>query len=224
MAKKKYYAVKVGRTPGIYDTWAECQKQTSGVSGAAFKSFESREDAENFMTPKSDVTQNYKDTHIVDIFVDGSYEDSMQRYSFGLVVDNIERTTMSKCFNDKRFLSNRNVSGELLGAMYAFSWILSNQEEGKLYRINYDYEGIEKWALGDWKTNKALTKCYSKISQYVMELVPLKFNKVPAHSGVELNEIVDQLAKEALKQPASKIELDFIDFESLYEAIEKTMV
>ena len=25
MAKKKYYAVKVGTKPGIYETWAECE-------------------------------------------------------------------------------------------------------------------------------------------------------------------------------------------------------
>ncbi|MBO5588916.1 MAG: RNase H1/viroplasmin domain-containing protein, partial [Anaerovibrio sp.] len=26
MAQKKFYAVKQGRQPGIYTTWAECQK------------------------------------------------------------------------------------------------------------------------------------------------------------------------------------------------------
>ena len=31
-------------------------------------------------------------------------------------------------------------------------------EELKIY---YDYEGIEKWASGEWKANKALTKFYS---------------------------------------------------------------
>lgn len=30
MAKKKYYAVKQGVKPGIYETWAECEAQTKG--------------------------------------------------------------------------------------------------------------------------------------------------------------------------------------------------
>ena len=30
MAKKKYYAVKVGKTPGIYGTWSECEEQIKG--------------------------------------------------------------------------------------------------------------------------------------------------------------------------------------------------
>lgn len=46
MAKKKYYAVQVGKIPGIYGTWDECKAQTEGVSGAKYKSFPSLEEAE----------------------------------------------------------------------------------------------------------------------------------------------------------------------------------
>ncbi|HEO8419092.1 ribonuclease H family protein [Niallia sp. FSL W8-0635] len=46
MAGKKYYVVWNGRKPGIYRTWAECEKQTKGFKGAAFKSFPTLEEAE----------------------------------------------------------------------------------------------------------------------------------------------------------------------------------
>ena len=47
MAKKqKYYVVWQGIQPGIYDSWAECEKQIKGVAGAKFKSYESRTLAE----------------------------------------------------------------------------------------------------------------------------------------------------------------------------------
>ncbi|CAI9394489.1 ribonuclease H1 domain-containing protein [Niallia sp. Sow4_A1] len=46
MAGKKYYVVWNGRKPGIYRTWAECEKQTKGFKGAAFKSYQSLEEAE----------------------------------------------------------------------------------------------------------------------------------------------------------------------------------
>lgn len=49
MAKKKYYAVKVGKTPGIYFTWADCSAQVTGFKGSKFKSFESIEEAESFI-------------------------------------------------------------------------------------------------------------------------------------------------------------------------------
>ncbi|GKT57396.1 RNase H domain protein [Colletotrichum tofieldiae] len=46
---QKYYAVRTGARPGIYLTWAECQKQTAGFRGAQYKSFLSREDALAFV-------------------------------------------------------------------------------------------------------------------------------------------------------------------------------
>ena len=46
MAKKqKYYVVWQGNTPGIYDNWADCQKQVTGVSAAQYKSFDTLEAA-----------------------------------------------------------------------------------------------------------------------------------------------------------------------------------
>jgi ribonuclease HI len=44
----KYYAVRAGKTPGVYMTWKECQEQTTGFKGASYKSFNSRKDAEDF--------------------------------------------------------------------------------------------------------------------------------------------------------------------------------
>lgn len=39
MAKQKVYAVRRGRRPGIYSSWADVQEQTTGFRGAEFKSF-----------------------------------------------------------------------------------------------------------------------------------------------------------------------------------------
>ena len=47
MAKQKYYVVWKGRKPGIYSTWAECEAQVKGFTGAEYKSFSTREMAEN---------------------------------------------------------------------------------------------------------------------------------------------------------------------------------
>ena len=45
----KLYAVAIGRIPGIYTTWAEAQEQTRGYMGAKFKSFLTKEEAEEYM-------------------------------------------------------------------------------------------------------------------------------------------------------------------------------
>ncbi len=53
MAKPKFYVVWSGIKPGIYTSWEECQKQIKGVEGAKFKSFKTRETAEEAFNGKS---------------------------------------------------------------------------------------------------------------------------------------------------------------------------
>ena len=44
--KRKYYVVWNGGCPGIYDTWDECKRQTSGFPHAHYRAFPSREEAD----------------------------------------------------------------------------------------------------------------------------------------------------------------------------------
>ena len=81
---KKYYAVKEGRTPGIYETWAECQKQISGFSGAVYKSFASREEAQSFVSGASQ-KPTMEETQAV-AYVDGSYDKTTGAFSYGMVM------------------------------------------------------------------------------------------------------------------------------------------
>lgn len=53
MPKSKFYAVRVGRKPGVYRTWAECQAQINHFSGAQYKSFTSRSEADAYLTSQS---------------------------------------------------------------------------------------------------------------------------------------------------------------------------
>ncbi|PVD54085.1 ribonuclease H [Terrimonas sp.] len=46
MAKTKYYVVWVGRQTGVFETWEECSAQVSGYPKAVYKSFKTRELAE----------------------------------------------------------------------------------------------------------------------------------------------------------------------------------
>ena len=39
MAKQKYYVVWVGKKPGIYTDWKECERQIRNFDGAVYKSF-----------------------------------------------------------------------------------------------------------------------------------------------------------------------------------------
>ena len=52
MPKKNYYAVKVGKSGhAVYESWAECEKNVKGYSGAEYQSFKSIEQANAFAAP-----------------------------------------------------------------------------------------------------------------------------------------------------------------------------
>ena len=44
-----YYAVKIGENPGIYGSWAECEKQVKGYPNAQFKKWKTKEEAEAYI-------------------------------------------------------------------------------------------------------------------------------------------------------------------------------
>ena len=125
--KKKFYAVKKGLVPGIYNSWEECKQNVDGVTGAIFKSFCSEQEAINFMNnehAESTVKEINGDNYA---FVDGSFNENTKVYGFGgFVVLNGEKTTIQGHGNDKEMASMRNVAGEVLGAMEAVSVALSH--------------------------------------------------------------------------------------------------
>lgn len=49
MAKKQYYVVLKGRTPGIYQTWDDCKEQVNGFKGSKFKGFATIQEAEQYI-------------------------------------------------------------------------------------------------------------------------------------------------------------------------------
>lgn len=53
----KYYAVKKGKHPGIYQTWPECQREVNGFSGAIYKSFSTLAEAQTWL--KNQQTQQH---------------------------------------------------------------------------------------------------------------------------------------------------------------------
>jgi ribonuclease HI len=45
-----YYAVANGRTIGVFSTWAECNQSVKGYKNAAYKKFDMKQDAEDFVS------------------------------------------------------------------------------------------------------------------------------------------------------------------------------
>lgn len=199
--KKKYYAVRKGHTTGIFKTWAECQNNTAGYSGAEFKSFKTLEEAEDYLGGGIKADLDVEDDKVVKAYVDGSYDHSIRMYAGGAVILFAgEEYHISESNNLEAMATMRNVAGELLGAVRAMEWYNDHLAETKAEKlvIYHDYEGIAKWATGAWKANKEGTKEYVEIFHGFQDKFPIEFVKVAAHTGDKYNEIADQLAKKAL--------------------------
>lgn len=192
----KYYAVKNGREPGIYNSWAECQKQIHGFKNASYKSFTSRKEAEEFISDKKEMPQM---EHGLIAYVDGSFNAKKKVYGYGAVLIDGQQV-IKRLYghgDNEKCLSSRNVAGEIFGALAAVKYAVEHPEYDGIV-IYYDYMGIEKWAIGEWKANKKLTQYYAdKMAKYRKQL-PIVFMKVEAHTGDFYNEQADQLAKKAV--------------------------
>ena len=90
----------------------------------------------------------------------------------------------------------RNVAGEIKGAEAAMRYAI--EHEIPRIAIYHDYEGIAKWPLGLWKTNKEGTRAYKAFYEEAREKIDIRFVKVTGHSGDTYNEMADRLAREAL--------------------------
>lgn len=210
---KKYYAVKAGRKPGIYESWDECKALVTGFKGAIYKSFTSLEEAKAFMeigyetatgtkAPNSNKANNENVTRPETIddnyaFVDGSFNIATGVYGYGgFLIVGKEKYVLQGSGSDKEMASMRNVSGEILGSMAAIKKAIElGLSEVYIY---FDYMGIRAWALGEWKRNKTGTIKYYDYIQSVKDKIDIHFIKVKGHSGVEGNEEADKLAKAAV--------------------------
>lgn len=203
---KYYYGVQAGRSPGVYKSWDECQAQVKGYKGAKYRKFKNHQEAIDFAEARTPVSCEGKNDIIklkdvkaneMVAYVDGSFNLESMTYSYGVVVITKNGKETFKGKEEKEGLAQmRNVSGELKAAMVAME-IARERGVNTLY-LHYDYYGIEKWALGQWKTNKEGTKAYKEFYDSIKGDINVVFVKVAAHTGVKYNEEADKLAKEAL--------------------------
>lgn len=195
---KKFYAVKKGRNTGIFQTWDQCKASVSGYSGAQYKSFSTLEEAREYLEDgkASPTGSPNQEEDACTAYVDGSFDQGKNAYSYGcILLFQGQRTEMSQAFYGGEDVSMRNVAGELEGAMAAMNFC--EERKISILHLYYDYQGIESWATGEWKRNKPGTIRYKKFYDELKN-VKVIFHKVKGHSGVELNEAVDRLAKAAL--------------------------
>lgn len=200
---KKFYAVRKGKKTGIFLTWDACKKQVDGFSGAEYKSFPSKEEAENYLgngvseKEKEEFVKTVRKGDGVIAYVDGSYDKCTNRFAYGLVIVTDEgELTFGEEVKDEELAQMHNVAGEIKGSEAAMRYAL--EKGAKKLVIYHDYEGIAKWCTGAWKANKPGTKAYKAFYDEISREIEIQFVKVKGHSNDKYNDMADMLAKRAI--------------------------
>lgn len=158
-----------------------------------------------------DMENRWTDRDTLVAYVDGSYNDDLKRYAFGCVFLAPDQEIYLAFGNgdNPETVSMRNVTGEMLGAMYAVRTAMKNGFG--CVELYYDYEGIEKWVTGVWKSRKEHTKKYAEAMRSWGGQIRIVFHKVAAHTNVKYNEAADRTAKRGLEEGNGIPKIGFLE-------------
>jgi len=159
MPKRKYYVVWKGRKTGIFDTWADCERQVRGFVGAEYKSFGTINEAEKALTSsydsykgKSSSSGKWKDASVPpvspSICVDAAVSGSPGKMEYrGVFLESGD-----EFFRIGPFPDGTNNVGEFLAIVHALTWLAKNEEYMPVYSdsqtaISWVYTGKCKTRL-----------------------------------------------------------------------------
>jgi len=169
---KKYYVVWEGVTPGIYETWTQCQLQIAGYPNAKYKSFKTKEQAraaynstydENILRKESIVTSwdesvIEKNSIAVDAACSGNPGDMEYR--------GVETYGADEIFRVGPLKKGTNNVGEFLALVHALAYMKkAKKEDVTIYTDS-------RIAMGWVKKKKSKTKLVqSSINKPIFMLI-----------------------------------------------------
>ncbi len=190
----KYYAVVKGVTPGVYTDWQTTQKMVKGYSGAIYKSFKSKIEAEEFLNNSTN-TAISNDVNRTLIYTDGSCDGTT--CGFGVVIltskgDKI--TAYGQVPHAVHLARPTNNIAELYAIYVALSLVEVESiiYTDSSYSISCLNSYIHDWMRNGWNgvANRDLIEnVYRLFKQRKVTLQHVK-----AHCGIALNEEADTLA------------------------------
>ncbi len=226
-AKKKYYAIAVGRKPGIYQKWSEAELQVKGFKGAKFKGFYTKSEAENWLQNpvyqavgqrshakvKKNKSKSEKSSAGVDqtpkqgeitIYTDGGSINNPGPGGYGVVI--VQNDDYSEFSGGYSLTTNNRM--ELMGCIVALGKLTTTDKPVALYSdSSYVVNGIKKGWAAKWRENNWLKSdrrpalnadLWAELLNLV-EKFNISFNWVKGHAGNPLNERCDELAVTAAR-------------------------
>ena len=166
MAKKKFYVVWNGHKKGVFTSWDACKKQISNYTGAQYKSFTSKEAAENAFKG------NYKDYVGKDTKTIQLSEDELKKYGKpilnSIAVDaacagnpgkmeyrGVDTKTKKQLFIQGPFEQGTNNIGEFLALVHGLGYLKQRNLDLPIYS---DSKIAISWVKkGECRTNLPIT-------------------------------------------------------------------
>jgi ribonuclease HI len=139
-------------------------------------------------------------THGVEIYTDGSCIGNRIGYGAVVLREGKKVHELSGAVDDERYVSMRQVGGEIEAVVAAVAWCRENGITA--ITLFHDYTGLAQWVKGAWKAKNELTKQYADTIRG--SGVAITWKKVAAHRGDRWNEYVDTLAKRGAMRSEQK--------------------
>jgi ribonuclease HI len=147
------------------------------------------------------------DSGIYEAFVDGSYICGVTGYGAVIYLGSELKAEISGTILDVEF---RQFGGELQSVIEVLKWCRANKVSK--VRINYDYQGIEKFASGEWKAKNNLSKNYT---EFIKNLdIKIEWRHIKSHTGNRKNDEADALAKKAAMSTSASASVRFVNLEN----------
>lgn len=146
--QKVFYAVRIGRVPGLYKTWPECESQVKSFPGAEFKKFSNLSEAKQYLNP-SKTTSKPKVSSLegFKLFTDGGSRNNPGIAGCGAILFKDNKKVASSYKYLGNFISNNvaEYQGLILGL------IIAQIEGASSVEIFSDSALIVKQIQGKWQ-------------------------------------------------------------------------
>ncbi|MYZ70865.1 RNase HI [Lactobacillus salivarius] len=215
----KFYAVKKGRKTGIFTTWAECQKQVSGFPKAEFKSFISKQEADDWLKEIKSSNENRRKSYSVIVYTDGGSRNHgnkkgehvkkndkaawayLIKYQGSIISDTdgeygstnnrMEIMALKKALLD---LKQRELQNEKILVVLDSKYVLDAITK----------RWLQSWEKNGWKTSAGTgvknKELWMEISRLLPKFPNLDYQWTKGHANDEGNNLVDELLNKTMDQ------------------------
>ncbi|MCC4325775.1 ribonuclease H family protein [Limosilactobacillus reuteri] len=219
---KKYYAVKKGRHPGIYKTWAECQKEVNGYPNAKFKSFLTLEGANEWLQATGNTVTSTKAvaySNNILVYTDGGSRNHGNKLGQHVKADDKAAWAYFIQTKDRAYTGTAGEFGatnnkmEITALIQALTKLLElgfqDQPVTAILDSHYVLDPIMKGWLTNWQRRGWLTAggkpvANQKLWEEIVSLLPqfpnLHFDWTKGHATNAGNNKVDELLNKTMDQ------------------------